>query len=172
MANNVIKTLPRSTRAKITKIQRINKRINRIKANTKLAKAKSASRQASLNARLQSPNPIVRKFAEHEQISKIKQDARLRKIEANTQTKELKPSIVKQQADADAKIKVAKAQSRAKFAGYAALAQGASQLGRGLAEENNQDDAAERKHSIDIIKAITDEGNEDNPNSALKQGVM
>lgn len=153
--------------------QSYKQQVERAKRQTYEEKAKSNRARQSRN--LESRNPIRRKLAQMKQTSIKKQEVKMRKLESDAKLAELNPTLQAENARAENEIKVEKARYRSKTASSTALAAGMASLGRGLSDENNQDDKANRQSQENIIKTIfqpDDSSSAPNSgNTGLTQGV-
>jgi hypothetical protein len=136
---------------------------------------KVATNRARQARNLESRNPIRRKLAQLKQSSIKKQEVKIRKLESDAKLAELNPTLQAEKAKADNEIKVEKARYRSKTASSAALATGMATLGRGLSDENNQDDEARRKADQKVIETIfqpnPETTDDTSGNTGLSQGV-
>lgn len=156
----------------------LNRIRNKQRINEAKMKMRNAKRQAStakMKERLNSSNPIVRKLAQHRQESIKRQEVKIRKLESDAKVAELDPKLQAENAKAENKIKIEKARARSKTASSTAIATGMATLGRGLSDENNQDDEARRQSDQKIIETIfrpnPETTNDTSGNTGLSQGV-
>lgn len=157
---------------------RIGKQVYKQKvqdAKRRTYESKTATNRARQARNLESRNPIRRGLAQMKQTSIKKQEVKMRKLESEAKLAEQNPKLQADKAKTENEIKIERARQRSRTASSTALAAGMASLGRGLSDENNQDDAANRASQERIIKTIfqpdDDETGPDSGNTGLTEGV-
>lgn len=158
------------SQAQISRLQ-LKQKVQRAKRKTYQEQA--ATNRARQRRNLESRNPFRRGLAQMKEASMKKQEVRMRKLEAQAQAAEQNPTLQAEAARAENRIKIERARLKSKTASSTALAAGMASLGRGLSDENNQDDAADRASRERIIKTIfqPDDTGPDSGNTGLTEGV-
>jgi hypothetical protein len=154
-------------------VARINAKTAKIKAKSELSAAKAAAKRTRRSDALESHNPIRRKLAEMKETGAKKHEVKMRKLESDAKLAELDPKLAADKARAENRIKIESARMKTKTASATAYATGAAALGRGLSDENNQDDQANRQSELDKIQTIfgSSTTNPADSETGLRQGV-